>query len=131
MKRRMTRINTRMMTRMTKTRMTRARMIMVNRHVDMWVGNILMGRTMRKRLRTRRMMMGDRDNIWAGEDFANMWRARFHREIDQTGLPCGDATNKFDSEKEEILLLNFRKSYCCLGNPISGVGIGSKVERLV
>ena len=74
---------------------------------------------------------GDRDNIWAGEDFANMWRAEFHREIDQTKLPCGDATNKFDSEKEEILLLNIRKSYCCLGNPISGVGIGSKVERLV
>ena len=79
-----------------------------------------------------RMMMGDRDNIWAGEDFANMWRAEFHREIDQTVLPCGDATNKFDSQKEEILLLNFRKSYCCaLGNPISGVGIRSKVEGLV
>ena len=96
------------------------------------VENILMGRTIRKRLRTRRMMMGDRDNIWAREDFANMWRAEFHREIDQTVLPCGDATNKSDSKKKEILLLNFRKSHCCaLGNPISGVGIGSKVEGLV
>ena len=127
---------------------------------NMWVVNILMGRTrmasgmmtrmmmmmvtrmmtrvamkMMTRMKTRmmvRMMMGDRDNIWAGEDFANMWRAEFHREIDQTVLPCGDATNKSDSKKKEILLLNFRKSHCCaLGNPISGVGIGSKVEGLV
>ena len=79
-----------------------------------------------------KMMMGDRDNIWGWEDFANMWRAEFHREIDQTVLPCGDATNKSDSKKKEILLLNFRKSYCCaLGNPISGVGMGSKVGGLV
>ena len=94
--------------------MARMRMIMVDRDIDMWVENIWMGRTMRKRLKTRRMMMGDRDNIWAGEDFANMWRAEFHREIDQTVLPCGDATIKFDSKKEEILLLN-------LGNHIAAV----------
>ena len=78
--RRMARLSTRMV-----TRMTRMRMVMVDRDIDMWVENIWMGRTKRKRLKTRRMMMGDRDNIWAGEDFANMWRAEFHREIDQTG----------------------------------------------
>ena len=76
--------------------------------------------------------MGDRDNIWAGEDFANMWRAEFHREIDQTRLPRGDATNKFDSIKKEILPVQFEKSYCCvLGNPISGSGIRRKVGGLV
>ena len=75
---------------------------------------------------------GDRDNIWAGEDFANMWRAEFHREIDQTRLPRGDATNKFDSIKKEILPVQFGKSYCCLlGNPISGSGMRSKVGGLV
>ena len=109
--------------------MTRMMMMMVTRMMTR------MAMKMMTRMKTRmmvRMMMGDRDNIWAGEDFANMWRAEFHREIDQTVLPCGDATNKSDSKKKEILLLNFRKSYCCaLGNPISGVGIGSKVEGLV
>ena len=67
------------------------------------------------------------------EDFANMWRAEFHREIDQTRLPRGDATNKFDSIKKEILpLVQFGKSYCCvLGNPISGSGMRSKVGGLV
>ena len=54
---------------------------------NMWVVNILMpGRRRRRRIRIEtRMMMGCGDNIWAGEDFANMWRAEFHREIDQTG----------------------------------------------
>ena len=43
-------------------------------------------RRRRRRIRIEtRMMMGCGDNIWAGEDFANMWRAEFHREIDQTG----------------------------------------------
>ena len=67
------------------------------------------------------------------EDFANMWRAEFHREIDQTGLPRGDATNKFDSIKKEILPVQFGKSYCScvLGNPISGSGMRSKVGGLV
>ena len=69
------------------------------------------------------------------EDFANMWRAEFHREIDQTRLPRGDATNKFDSIKKEILPVQFGKSYCfvllLLGNPISGSGIRSKVGGLV
>ena len=67
------------------------------------------------------------------EDFANMWRAEFHREIDQTRLPRGDATNEFDSIKKEILPVQFGKSYCScvLGNPISGSGIRSKVGGLV